>query len=142
VFPPLWVCGVAALPLLGLGVGLYRWVLRDELSRMPPGETKLGNARMGAAAASVVFTGAIGGAGWLVWLLSELPTRAVAFVLLWSLLAVYFLIAASAFKTQMGRFEPWRHGFGRALRETALHLVEALLWGPLVVMMLLARRQP
>ena len=48
-----------------------------------------------------------------------------------SMVALYFIVAAGAFKTQMGRFMPWRQTFGGALRETVLHLVEALLWGPL-----------
>jgi hypothetical protein len=37
---------------------------------------------------------------------------------------------------------PWQQTFGTALRETTLHLLEALLWGPLAVMMLLSKRRP
>ena len=119
MLPPLWVCAVAALPMLGLG-----------------------GARVRSAVAALVFTSAIAGTGWLVWLLSELSPRAVVFIVLWTLFVLYFIVAAGAFKTQMGRFMPWRQSFGAALRETALHLVEALLWGPLTVRVLLSRRRP
>jgi hypothetical protein len=140
MLPPLWVCAVAALPAVGVGVALYRWVLSDELKRMErSGEPKLGHARTSATAAALVFTGAIVIAGWFVWLLSEVEARSIVFIVLWIILAAYFLIAAGTFRTQIGRFMPWQHSLGRALRETALHLVEALLWGPLAVVMLLSR---
>jgi hypothetical protein len=140
VFPPLWVCAVAAVPVLGLGLTLYRWVLHDEAARV--GEENLQGARARAGIASLVFTSGIAIAGWLVWLLAEVPPRAVVFVVLWAFVALYFVIAAGAFKTQMGRFMPWRQGFGTAMRETTLHLIEALLWGPITVKMLLSKRRP
>jgi hypothetical protein len=143
MLPPLWETAIAALPVLGLGVGLYRWVVHDEVKRLQSaGESDLRGARVRSALASLVFTGAIALAGWLTWLLSELELRGIIFVVMWTIVSMYFVIAAGAFKTQMGRFMPSKPGFGTALREMTLNLIEALLWGPLTVMMLLRSRRP
>jgi hypothetical protein len=143
MLPPLWECAVAAVPMLGLGFALYRWVFRDEARRLKAaGDEDLRGARVRSALASLVFTGAIGVAGWFVWWLSELENRGVVFVVLWTLISLYFVIAAGAFKTQMGRFMSGRQSFTETLRETVLNLLEALLWGPLAVRVLLRSRRP
>ena len=66
---------------------------------------------------------------------TSLLSAALAFYGLLSLApALYFVVAAGTFKTQMGRF-------GTSPTATARHLLQALLWGPIMVLMLLPRRK-
>jgi hypothetical protein len=126
----------AAVPVIASGVLLYRWVARDELERVSKtGEQDLRGARARSGVASFVFSLAIGAVGWLCWLLVTLPPREVVFAVIWVVVSFYFVVAAGTFKTQMGRF-------GTSPMATARHLLQALLWGPIMVMMLLPRREP
>ena len=122
LLPPLWLSAIAVALLLGAGTGLYRWLARDGL-------------RARSAAAAVAFTVALAAFGWGSWALSELPPREVVFALLWSLSGLYFYVAARAFKLSLRRFKPTTTG------DTSLHLLEAVLWGPIMVAALVTRRR-
>jgi hypothetical protein len=124
--PPWWVLLAAAVPVVGTGVLLYRWVAPDEL--------KQAGARVRSIVAAAVFSLAIVAMGWLCWLLTALPRREIVFAVLWAVVSLYFVVAAGTFKTQMGRF-------GVTPKDTARHLLTALLWGPVMVLMLLPPRQ-
>ena len=72
--------------------------------------------------------------GWGVWVVTALPPREAAFAVIWVGVSGYFIVAAGTFKTQLGRFET---GAGA----TARHLLQALLWGPIMILMLLPRKR-
>lgn len=142
MLPPWWVYASAAVPLLGLAVGLYRWVMGDEKARLlREGQPSLRGARARSVFASFVFTGAVAVGGLVVWLLAAAAPRAVVFVVLWALVALYFVIAAGAFKTQLSRFMPAQQSFRVVAKETMLNVLEAFLWGPITVLMLLRRQK-
>ena len=142
MLPPWWVYASAAVPLLGLAVGLYRWVMGDEKARLiREGKNTLRGARARSIFASFVFTAAVAVGGLVVWLLASEAPRVVVFVVLWVLVALYFVIAAGAFKTQLSRFMPAQQGFRVVAKETILNVIEAFLWGPITVLMLLKRQK-
>jgi len=126
LIPPWWVSLVAGLTLAGTGVLLYRWVVRDEVDRV--------GARVRSVAAAIVFSFAIAVTGWGSWLLAALPPREVVFAVIWVFVAGYFVVAAGTFKTQMKRYDT-------SAGATARHLLQALLWGPIMVLMLLPPRR-
>ncbi|MBL8957958.1 MAG: hypothetical protein JNK82_44695 [Myxococcaceae bacterium] len=122
LIPPWWVTLAAGLTVVGTGVLLYRWVARDELSRV--------GARVRSVFAALVFSFAIAVTGWGCWLLAALPRREAVFAVVWVFVSGYFVVAAGTFKTQMKKFDT-------SAGATARHLVQALLWGPIMVLMLL-----
>lgn len=124
--PPWWVLLAAGLLVVVTGVLLYRWVALDELARV--------GGRVRSVMAAIVFSIAIALTGWGVWALTALPPREVVFAVVWVGVSGYFIVAAGTFKTQLGRFET---GAGPTVR----HLLQALLWGPIMVLMLLPRRR-
>ena len=124
--PPWWVLLAAGLLVLVTGVLLYRWVARDEMARL--------GGRVRSIVAAVVFSIAIALTGWGVWVVTALPPREVAFAVIWIGVSGYFIVAAGTFKTQLGRYET---GAG----PTARHLLQALLWGPIMILMLLPRKR-
>lgn len=124
--PPWWVLLAAGLLVAVTGVLVYRWVARDELART--------GGRVRSILAAVVFSIAISVTGWAVWLLTALPPREVVFAVVWVGVSGYFIVAAGTFKTQLTKFET---GAGA----TARHLLQALLWGPIMVLMLLPPRK-
>jgi hypothetical protein len=126
LIPPWWVLLAAGATVIGTGVLLYRWVARDELDRV--------GARVRSVFAAIVFSLAIAATGWGCWLLAALPPREVVFAVVWLFASAYFVVAAATFKTQMKRFET-------SAGATARHLLQALLWGPVMVLMLLPPRK-
>ena len=126
LLPPWWVLLVAGLTVVGTGVLLYRWVARDELDRV--------GGRVRSVFAALVFSLAIAATGWVCWLLTTLPPREVVFAVVWVAVSAYFVVAAGTFKTQMTRFDT-------SAGATARHLLQALLWGPIMVLMLLPPRR-
>ena len=124
--PPWWVLLAAVPPVIATGVLLYRWVALDE--------ARVTGARVRSIVAAVVFSVAIALTGWGCWALTALPPREVVFAVLWVCVSFYFVVAAGTFKTQLGRF-------GTSPGATARHLLTALLWGPVMVLMLLPRRK-
>ena len=126
LIPPWWVLLAAAATVIGTGVLLYRWVARDELQRV--------GARVRSVFAAIVFSLAIAATGWACWLLAALPPREVVFAVVWVAASAYFVVAAATFKTQMKRFDT-------SPGATARHLLQALLWGPIMVLMLLPVRE-
>lgn len=126
LLPPWWVLLAAAVPVLVTGVLLYRWVARDELADV--------GGRVRSIIAAMVFSIAISLTGWGVWMLTTLPPREVVFTVVWVVVSLYFVVAAGTFKTQLGRF-------GTTAGATTRHLITALLWGPVMVLMLLPRKK-
>ena len=126
LIPPWWVLLASGLLVLVTGVLLYRWVARDELARV--------GGRVRSIIAAVVFSLAIAVTGWGVWAITALPPREVAFAVIWVGVSGYFIVAAGTFKTQLGRFETGAWA-------TVRHLLQALLWGPIMILMLLPRRR-
>ena len=64
--------------------------------------------------------------------LELVPPWWVLLAVVWVGVSGYFIVAAGTFKTQLKRFET---GAGPTVR----HLLQALLWGPIMVLMLLPR---